>query len=169
MNINFLIKSITLLVVVLSGITDYRKREIPNFITFPFIFVMLIMNLMINNIKPSVIALLISFIFGFIFFAVGGMGGGDVKLMMGLATALGLYEFLIILFLASIIGVIWGGVTIIKNSKVMSYFKMQHTLYNIAFLKHYGHKQLLGGKKEKITVPFGSCLAIATLLTTLKI
>ena len=159
------IKNIVLIFVVLSGIVDLKTREIPNYITFPFIIIALLYNTIIGNWKIALLGLSISFILGSVFFAINGMGGGDVKLMMGIATALGIYKYLKILLIASIIGVLWGIGLSIKCYLEIIPFSIADISYKICFFKDYFKSQLFcKDKKSRITIPFGTCLAIATVL-----
>lgn len=165
MKTNLIIKFIVLIPVIACGVIDFKTRRIPNFITFPFIIISFFASLFINGVGMATLGLITSFLLGSLFFAIKGMGGGDVKLMMGIATALGVYSYLEILFIASVIGAIWGLGIIARDYLNKLSPEIVGLGYKADFFKEYVLSQLFSkGKQERITVPFGTCLAIATLI-----
>lgn len=158
-----LVEIITLVFVVLAGIIDFKTMKIPNFLTFPFIVIGVLYSTLTGNIKVALIGLIISFVLGNIFFIIGGMGGGDVKLMMGIATILGLRDYLDILLIASLLGVLWGIISIMRRYFTMRNLAEVDLIYEGYFLKEHVKSQLFS-RKEKTIVPFGTCLAMATII-----
>lgn len=149
----------------LCGIYDFKTRRIPNYLTFPFIIIALLYNIMTGNTKLALIGLAVSFLIGNIFFILNGVGGGDVKLMMGIATLLGLRSFIDILFISSFIGVIWGIAIMIQNYLKIININSRDILYQIYMFKDSFKEQLLiKDKSKKVLIPFGTCLMIGTFI-----
>lgn len=156
---------IVLVPVILAGIIDFKTMKIPNYITFPFIIIAFFYNAFSGDFKLALMGFVVSFILGNVFFIIGGMGGGDVKLMVGIATILGLHEYFNILLIASIIGVIWGLTLILNNYLKMIRSKTIDFIYQGYFFKEHLKSQLFSKDSEKkVLVPFGTCLAIATII-----
>lgn len=131
--------TLIILVSLLCSIYDLKSRIIPNYITLPNIVLALIYSLYTKDIYYGLLGLLIAFFMGLIFFAFGQMGGGDVKMMAGIGAWFGTFNFIWILLLASIIGVlivIFNILAIsIKNRKLTNPYKRNYESFDksIAF------------------------------------
>ena len=64
---------------------DFKKRVIPNYITYPMIIIGLATSYLTSSIQIALIQSAIILIFGLLFYFTGRLGGGDVKLFLGLA------------------------------------------------------------------------------------
>lgn len=149
---------------IISGYTDIKERRIPNIISIPFILTGIIINAFIGEHKLTVIGFGTAFIIGLISWLLGGMGGGDFKLMAGIGAWLGAYPFVNILFMASIIGLIWATAGMIKRKILKEKateiaIKAYH--FNAIGLRNVFKYQ---EGEENNTVAFGTCLCIATLI-----
>jgi prepilin peptidase CpaA len=82
--------SILLLLVTLAVRSDLVSRRIPNRLTIGCFAAGMALRvpLGLSALGWGVTAALLAFVFGFVFYLIGGLGGGDVKLMAGLATFL---------------------------------------------------------------------------------
>jgi len=147
----------------MAGYTDLKERRIPNIITLPFLLIGLLFNLIAGQYKTTLIGFSIALVLGVIMWLLGGMGGGDVKLMAGIGAWLGVMAYFNILFMASIIGVIWAGIDALKASKLN-----ERILEIIVKYKVHGPLRInnIVRKQEGkgITIAFGTCLCIATLI-----
>ena len=68
-----------------ASVFDVRSRKIPNFITFPAFAFGLVLHLVLGGWRQLLTALAAGVICGvlfFLFYVAGGMGAGDVKLIM---------------------------------------------------------------------------------------
>lgn len=156
---------IVLVPVILAGIIDFKTMKIPNYITFPFIIIAFFYNAFSGDFKLALLGFVVSFILGNVFFIIGGMGGGDVKLMIGIAIMLGYKEFFNILFIASIIGVLWGLSLIIRKYFKERTFNIKNLHYDIFFIKDFFKSSLFKrNKNDRVIIPFGTCLAIGTII-----
>lgn len=153
----------------ICGITDVYKRKIPNVITLPLLLLSLIYGIFLNDYKMALLGLFVSFIIGFTGFVLGQLGAGDVKLMMALATTLGVKVFFELLFVSAIIGLIWASVeTIIKAIKRKNIRRNVINLMNhIYFLNVASIKEFVT-RENKIPIPIGMCLSVGLLIVLLK-
>jgi len=76
-----------------GSVFDVKSRRIPNFITIPGFLFGLCLHLALGGWKQLLSALAAGIICGFVFlvfYIAGGMGAGDVKLMMAVGSIAGL-------------------------------------------------------------------------------
>lgn len=131
---------ITLLI---CGYSDFRTRIIPNKITIPLVVLCLSYQAYQGNITSSLVGLSMGFGIGALSFYAKGMGGGDVKLMAAIGAYLGVYSFISVLFVASVLSVVWGIAQFLKNKVSIN----RDEAIN----------------KIKSTIPFGTCLSISVV------
>jgi len=78
------INMVFLLVLLVCGITDVFRQRIYNLVTYPAIIMGITLNTVGSGWKGlrfSLIGFAVGFLLFLIFFLLGGLGGGDVKLM----------------------------------------------------------------------------------------
>lgn len=154
---------IFLALVIIAGIWDLTTYRIPNKLSFPLIISGLAYNLFTNNIKTSLLGFGVCFLIGLIFWLLGGMGGGDLKMMAGIGSWVGLEASLAILLLASAIGLIWALVDIIRHKELKKKTKeLKVNLLQLYLLKE--KSQVLKEKNLKNPIPYGTCIALSTLV-----
>lgn len=93
MNLGYLLPAGSLLCAAICAVYDVRSRRIPNFITLPAFAVGLILHAVLGGWRQFFAALAGGLICGaafFIFYAAGGMGAGDVKLISAAGCLVGL-------------------------------------------------------------------------------
>ena len=114
-----------------AAVTDVRSRRIPNWLSFTLILTGLLQCLTPGgtSLLASVTGLLLGFGLTFLFFAVGAMGGGDVKLLTGVGAWLGPWGVLLVFAIEAIVGMIQAVLqaasqrrlgTVLKNSVVVA-------------------------------------------------
>jgi prepilin peptidase CpaA len=91
---------------VLSAVSDYRTRRIPNKLTVPVFFAGLVYQVAFNGFgRPGLadagLAFLLGFGMLFVLWLIGGGGGGDVKLMGALSVWIGFKQTLLVLILST--------------------------------------------------------------------
>jgi Flp pilus assembly protein protease CpaA len=130
---------IAFVALVISTITDIKKREVPDYISYGLTFIALgisviysIVYLDYTYISQSIMGFIVGLIIAYAMFYMGQWGGGDSKLIMGLGAVLGFNffplfgqdNFWILILLANIIlfgaiyGLIWSIGLAIKNRKI---------------------------------------------------
>ena len=119
---------------------DVRSRRIPNFVTGPAILLGLCMHLAIGGWKQLLTSFAAAMICGLIFLAfylAGGMGAGDVKLIMAVGCIAGLSSVPYLLVLTAISGGVMAiGLAVMRG-------RLQQTFSNVAVLAtHHSHAGL---------------------------
>lgn len=96
-----------LILLIVAAAIDLASRRIPNWLTVTIALTGILQSLSpfhTCTIGFSVLGLLTGFVLMFGQFAVGGLGGGDVKLLMAVGTWVGPLPLLVIFAGASVIG-----------------------------------------------------------------
>jgi prepilin peptidase CpaA len=98
-----------LALLVTATVTDLRARRIPNWLSFAMILAGLLQSfLSVRTVTPgaSALGLLAGFALTFILFALGALGGGDVKLMAGVGAWVGPGPVVAVFAITAIIGMV---------------------------------------------------------------
>ncbi|MCR4441885.1 MAG: A24 family peptidase [Peptococcaceae bacterium] len=155
---------------------DVKKQIIPDKITCPMIALGLLYALATGKIMDALAGAAICF--GLFFFVglLGGVGGGDLKFATALGTWFGFYGSLTVIFLASVLGLAWGVVKMLRArglGETLGWFK--GTLFGF-WLMARGQRdnpflpRLPEDDDEPApdtALPFGAFLAAAVLLVWL--
>ncbi|MEN3044674.1 MAG: A24 family peptidase [Candidatus Hydrothermales bacterium] len=157
----------------ISVYTDLRYGKIFNKVTFPLFFSGFVYNFIFNKFEgfvSSLIGAFFAFAFFYIFFQLGGVGGGDVKLLTGIGSWLGYPLILWVIFLTSIAGLLISLVySFLKRSTFM-------VLKGIVKEGKEGFKNVLNSffiksncfyNKEKsfrLHIPYSLAIALGTFL-----
>lgn len=142
-----------LLVSIIGGISDWRTRKIPNWLTFGTFFLSLIYS--ISLFKFSAVSnCLLGFILGLLIliipYMLGGMGAGDVKLLAALGSIVGYKDILVVFFYTAIAGFIIGVLWLLLRPA------------HLKFLITTGQVLPTIDKKEKI--PYGLAIMSGTII-----
>ncbi|MFN0199672.1 MAG: prepilin peptidase [Planctomycetaceae bacterium] len=151
-----------------AALTDLRYRKIPNKLTIPFCVAGLIFQTVMGGwlgLQDAVMGFLMGFGVMFVLFAVGGGGGGDVKLMGALSVWLG-WQMTLYVIICSVIFVLFGAIVSIVHSvvtrgfsrTVRKYFQKKNTENGREAVKFDPLEQ----RKHRRIMPFAIPVALAT-------
>ncbi|MGE5417772.1 MAG: prepilin peptidase [Acidobacteriota bacterium] len=154
--------------VTVSGVSDFMKHHVPNYITVPLALIGLAYNTYLGSWKIGLMGAVGLFIFGLLIFSLNGMGGGDVKLMTAIGSWIGLKPGLVVLTLAVAVGLIWSVVKLTKmgllKEKVGWFFRgIYLAIIHTSINSIPGWDRLSEDITEPIpetAIPFGACLAL---------
>src|SRR5688572_29530937 len=145
-----------LIVAMVACITDLRSRRIPNVLTFGAAAAGIVFHAVVpggESVTSAVLGWLVGVAVFFIPFALGGMGGGDVKLLGALGAWLGVSE---IVWLALYTGVAGGVMAIIVSlatgylRKALSNMMLLLTHWRVAGLRALPEITLEGSKGPRL-------------------
>lgn len=153
----------------ISSVFDVRSRRIPNFITMPAFLFGLALHLALGGWSQLFTALAAGIICGLVFlvfYLAGGMGAGDVKLIMAVGCIAGLSHVAYLLVLTALSG---GAMAI---ALAVARGRLQQTLTNVgALASHHGHEGLQPhpeinlSNSETLRLPYALAIAGGSLLT----
>jgi prepilin peptidase CpaA len=131
------IRMVAVALVLAATYTDLRWRKIPNCLTLPAIA----LGFLVNFLGGSWNGLIYSFLgcvlgMGLLMlpYLLGGMGGGDVKLMGALGSLLGSYAVLNVFLYTSLIGGIMALAIAVANRSLVEMFKRMWLFLKCVFL-----------------------------------
>lgn len=151
--------------------TDVRERLIYNKVTFPMLILGLAYAAYASRLPDALLGIAVGFGIIAICVVMGGAGGGDAKLAAALGAWFGCWNVLFLLFVGSILGVIWGCVNLYKKGKLRSRMALFFTGLYLNFVCGIRGTlqlpQIPDNPDEsflKETIPFGAFLTVAAWL-----
>jgi Flp pilus assembly protein protease CpaA len=132
---NIIIAIITLIVLFIASYTDVKTREVPDWLSFSFMIIILLLQILFSIeygwkvIISAIIGLFVYFLLALLFYYTDQWGGADSKLLIGMGLVLGadfifgrkqydLIIYLVLLFLfAAFVGLFWSTILAIKYHK----------------------------------------------------
>lgn len=166
-NFEYLIFALTSLVVMSAMFFDFKCRRIPNKIVLPAILLGIVVNTIhsgVNGLFTATVGFMVGGCFLSVFYLMGGMGAGDVKLMAAVGAFLGMEKIIIVLFLTALVGALMAFYTIITHF-------LQKPILDKLF-----HQDSLSMNVTphavnplKKSIPYGVAIAMGTLGTLLLI
>ena len=164
--IEMMLLSFFFLALIYSAYTDLAKGKIYNWITYPAIFLGFIFRILSEG-GPGFISSLfgafLGFIFLFLFFIIGGIGAGDVKLMTAVgAFGGGLFLLWVLYYTAIVGGFVAVFILLVKGELGKG---MKRTFYFLKNIFLPAEKKVSLNDSSQITVPFGAIIVVGTYLT----
>jgi prepilin peptidase CpaA len=152
-----------------AAVWDVQTRRIPNWFTGPTLLFTLLLQFYVGGWHCLGFALSAALIAGavfLIFFLLGGMGGGDVKLIAVVAAGVGLRDVGTLLVFTALCG---GAMAVVL---ALRHGRMRQTLGNIHELAvhhtHSGfapHPELHVQNERTLRLPYAVAIAAGTFLT----
>ncbi|SMB95766.1 leader peptidase (prepilin peptidase) / N-methyltransferase [Thermanaeromonas toyohensis ToBE] len=158
----------------IAGFCDWCWNLVPNAITLPLMLAGMVHQTIYGGLEglreafPGGFAF---FIFGCFLYRLGGIGGGDDKLMIAIGCWLGAGKAAVIVLAAAIIGIVWG---LYKYARMGILRERLQAFLGALYLRLvYGTKpgwswprlpEDVNAPVPREAVPFGTCLAVAATL-----
>ena len=150
-----------------GSVEDVRSRKIPNSLTYFGIIAALSVRLFVlgwPGLRDGLIGTLIGGGIFFFLFLVGGMGGGDVKLMAAVSGFAGVTQIVNLLIAAAIGGGAMAIIAMLYQQRVLT------TIRNtIILIQHHltaglrPHPELNVKQTNSVRVPFAPAIVVGTL------
>jgi prepilin peptidase CpaA len=152
---------------VTAGITDFRYRKIPNWLTYPAIPIAIFLHWLIAGGHAALLSLAGAAIgLGVLLPLVllGGLGGGDWKLVGALGAFFEARRLVPVLLLTLIINGIMALVLVVWRRRLGQTLRNMAQIAGALFRFHVPGPALTIENSETNKIPFGIAAAIATLL-----
>lgn len=154
------------LIAAIAAVNDVRKARIPNWLTYGGLAAALVARAatgwqgLLSGLAGSAIA---GGVF-FLLFMVGGMGGGDMKLMAAMGAWVGTAESVPVLFTSAIAGGILALFYMLFSRRVVVTLRNSVALihHHLAF-RFQPHPFLNVQESGALRIPYGLAIAIGTL------
>ncbi|MCU1271824.1 MAG: putative prepilin peptidase transrane protein [Acidobacteriaceae bacterium] len=151
-----------------AGITDLRWQKIPNWLTYPAVPIAILLHWMIAGNHAALLSLAGAALgLGILlpFVLLGGLGGGDWKLVGALGFFFGPQRLVPILLLTLMINGIMAIALILWKRRLGQTFRnLGHMTVALFRFRSPGAEELTIDNPETAKVPFGIAAAIAVLL-----
>jgi prepilin peptidase CpaA len=144
---------------IVSALTDLRDRTIPNWLTIPVTVFALGARWYVGGwemLRVGLFGFLVGFGVYFLFFLVGGRGGGDVKLMGAYGALMGTLNWIVLGILAGILAGIVALIMIVAKGR------LRQTWANIRGLG--GKDRVTLESEGALSMPHGTVTAVPALL-----
>jgi prepilin peptidase CpaA len=146
---------------------DLKYRKIPNWLTYPAIVFGIILNLAFNS-KPwyfSLAGLLAGFLILLIPYMFGGIGAGDVKLLMALGAFLGAGS---VVWIGLYGGIAGGALSLFVLVKQYGFINAKYRLYLLlTSIWNKENRQILQSQPQtsKLDIPYGVAIFIGLIIS----
>jgi len=152
---------------VVGCIEDVRSRKIPNRLTYFGLIAALLLRLFMlgwPGLRAGLTGTLVGGGIFFFLFVLGGMGGGDVKLMATVSAFAGITEIVNLLSAAALAGAVIAIVVMLYQHRVVT--TVRNTMVLIQYHLTAGlrpHPELNVKETHSMRIPFAPAIAIGTL------
>ena len=153
----------------IGSVFDVKSRRIPNFITMPAFLLGLALHLALGGWRQLLTSLAAGVICGaifLVFYLAGGMGAGDVKLILAVGCIAGLSHVAYLLVLTALCGGVMAIVWAVARGQ------LQQTIMNVGELashhRHEGlqpHPDLNLKNAATLRLPYALAIACGSMLT----
>lgn len=141
----------------LSAVTDWRRRRIYNTVTYPLILMGLLLHGIHMHDEPLSLVLVSIVLTSFVFSTYKGcvLAGGDIKMMLGCLLFLSPERMAVFLMWGIVLAAVWGMGTIMRRK-------------GSVYLYHLLKSDVLSGgsiPSESVSLPGGPLILTAYILT----
>lgn len=156
-----------LIIAFIGAVKDVRVKRIPNRLTYSGLLAGLVVRLAVSG-WPGLRGGLLGVVLGgglfFALFLLGGMGGGDVKLMAAVGAWAGIMQTAYVVLLTAMAGGVLALVYIVSHKQVS--LALTNT---VELLRHHmtsgfqTHPALNVREPNSLRIPYGLAIAVGTL------
>jgi prepilin peptidase CpaA len=142
--------------------TELRENRIPNWLTIPGMMMGVLLGYAQGQpvFARSIIGLVLGFLFLYVFYAMGGVGGGDVKLMGAAGALLGSPLTISAVLWTALVGLVMGLLMVIWQRNFWA--RLGWNLRSMAFWRNTAATE--APEKTSIAIPYGIAIAVGCLL-----
>jgi prepilin peptidase CpaA len=155
------------LVALIAGITDWRSRRIPNWLTVPGAA----MGLAINvgafgwlGLKSSLLGMGLGLLILLPFVAIRALGAGDWKLAGAIGAFLGPSQLLLVLAMSVLIAGVMALALVIYKRRLWKTIRNIGVILVRLFTGHPGDPSVSLDNPDSLKVPFGVAMALAVVV-----
>ena len=166
--------AVVIVVACIAGGIDVWKFKVPNVLTFPLAFSGILFHTLISGttgLASSLVGVLFALVVLSLFFLIGAIGAGDVKLLCGVGAWLGMPATGHVLLASTLVG---GAYSAILLAWYGGFNRVGNTFYVmvlqcVAMGKHLGaqegvqHVAATTGRRRRL-VPFAAMIALGVIL-----
>jgi len=151
----------------IAGISDWRTRRIPNWLTVPGLVLGIAVNSLASGLtgaKESLLGAGLGLMLLLPFVLIRSLGAGDWKLVGALGAFLGPHRLITVLFLSILIAGIMALVLIVWKGRVRETARNIAQMLAAFFSFHLPGPEVSLENPQSLKIPFGVAVAIAAIL-----
>lgn len=149
---------------------DVWSRRIPRWFTVSGFFAGLLFHWHYGGAMDAAEAALLAFVIGFIFFSMGAIGGGDLKLITALGAMMGLHPWMLAMQIAVLAAAAMALVQVAHRRAFRQTLRnMVDILRNLCTRGINAHPQLNVKNPAALRSPFGVAAAIGVIAAVIKL
>ena len=156
-------------VAMIAGITDWRSRRIPNWLTAPSLAIGIAVNTWLQGwagTKASLLGAGLGLLLLLPFVLIRSLGAGDWKLVGALGAFLGPQALLTVLFAALLVAGAMALILVIWKGRLIRTLRNMGCMLAAFVTFHLPGKELTLDDPQAAKVPFGVAVAVAVLFYT---
>ena len=154
-----------------AGITDWRSRRIPNWLTVPAAVVGVAVNAWLRGwagARDSLLGLGLGLLLLLPFVLLRSLGAGDWKLVGALGAFFGPSNLIAVLFATALVAGFMALLLVIWKGRFLQTLKNMGRLLAALFSFHLPGQELTLDDPQSAKVPFGVAVAIAVIVYTAR-
>jgi prepilin peptidase CpaA len=165
------VNALLLLVIGISVYCDLKYRKIPNFITLPMIILGPVLNVMLDGasgFKNSLVGFSLGLCVFLVPFYLGGMGGGDVKLLAAIGAIKGSPFILRVVFYSVFSGGLMAFIVLVYKRQLLVLLKKW--IYMLINVMSFGAVEFSFTEeiqKDKQVLPYGVAIGVGAVAALL--
>jgi prepilin peptidase CpaA len=155
-----------LTVATVGAVKDIRARRIPNWLTYSGLIAALFVRIALGGwagLRGGLAGMLFAGGIFFLLFLLGGMGGGDVKLMAAVGAWVGFAQVGILLIVSAIAGGLLAAGYMLVHKKILETLRNMAEIVRHHLTAGFEPHPLLNVRQEgTLRMPYGLAIAIGT-------
>jgi prepilin peptidase CpaA len=158
-------------IAVIAGVTDWRSRRIPNWLTMPGFLLGILTNTLVGGwagTKDSLLGAGLGLALLLPFVVIRALGAGDWKLVGALGAFLGPHPLMVVLIVTILVNGVMALAMIVWKKRVAETARNFVRMLAAFGTLHLPDKDLTLDNPDAVKVPFGIAVAIAMVLYTLS-
>jgi prepilin peptidase CpaA len=165
--------AVVLVAVLTAAVADLRAFRISNLLTLPLLLSGLLYHCTIagtDGLLSSLLGMLFGFAPLFLFYLMGGMGGGDVKLMAAVGAWLGVPLILYVFVVSALAAGVYGAILIVATGRLReAWVNLQILWHRLAAVgRHLGAEDQIEAEvkrpdRRRRIIPFAAMIAVGII------
>lgn len=149
-----------------AALLDIKYRKIPNWLTFPAMLTGVVINLLLDfdSWRLSLLGLLVGFLILLIPFLLGGIGAGDVKLLMALGAFLGAKKVISVGLCSGIAGGVMALLALALKDGLFNVRQRVALLVASIWDKDIRRIIFRPNQRSRLVIPFGPAILVGLLV-----
>ena len=156
-----------LIIATIGAVKDVASRKIPNRLTYSALLAAVPVRLLVlgwSGLRSGLLGFLLGGGIFFLLFLLGGMGGGDVKLMAAVGAWSGITQTVAVLVVTAMAGGVIAVVYMVSNKRVLEALRNA-----LELIRHHltsglrPHPVLNVQEPSSLRIPYGLAIAVGTL------